>query len=89
MSEQRTLRSTHSKSAERYCQFGDRRADMKKTPTTAQIASESAAADGGTLLWFQDKGRPAANLGALEAHVRARELVQVPDGLLLRLEPRQ
>jgi hypothetical protein len=40
------------------------------------------------LLWFQDQGRPAANLGALEPHVQVRELVQVPDGLVLRLAPR-
>lgn len=53
-----------------------------------RAAKESAAAGGGTLLWFQDKGRPAANLDALEAHVQVRELVKVPDGLLLRLQPR-
>jgi len=53
-----------------------------------RAAKESAAAGGGTLLWFQDKGRPAANLRALDPQVRVRELVQVPDGLLLRLEPR-
>lgn len=53
-----------------------------------RAAKESAAAGGGTLLWFQDQGRPAANLGALEAHVQTRELARVLDGLLLRLEPR-
>ncbi|MCY3003530.1 MAG: hypothetical protein NTV21_17180, partial [Planctomycetota bacterium] len=53
-----------------------------------RAAKESAAAGHGTLLWFQDKGRPAANLGALEPHVEVRALAQVPDGLVLRLEPR-
>lgn len=51
-----------------------------------RAAKESAAAGGGTLLWFQDKGRPADQLDALFPHVGVRSLTKVQDGLLLQLE---
>lgn len=51
-------------------------------------AAESAALSGGSVVWFQENGRPPAFPEAFGARLQLAPVATVRDGLLLRLAPR-
>ncbi len=51
-------------------------------------AAEAASRVGGSVVWFQENGRPTAFPEAFAARTKLEPLASVRDGLLLRLAPR-